>query len=127
MITSPTGRFTRRIGSDLDKRVYVELDDDGCARIHYTVWWIPSRRELLLRHFEDATPRDRRLAEERFNKPQFWRTIPADAIFEHEGHNSAGDPYRWLQAGLGHYIDDPCVQLELEMMIDAQRDRSVAS
>lgn len=102
-----------------DSRAHVKYLDDAATgellRVHYVVCRVPSRREFVIRHYHDATPEDRA----RIVRPEnvarvfeYWESIGA----AHKRRASKG--YYWWGAAGGHLVDDPMVQLELEMMID---------
>lgn len=86
-------------------------------KVHYRVYRIPSKKKLILRHFAGATPEDR--AEAQAILPRLQRAFE---IWENQQkgrrrkHPTAG--YIYFAIPAGHLIDDPLVQLELEMMID---------
>lgn len=106
--------YTVEIGADKPHQIRYEFDHPNPLRIHYRVYRIPSRKVFLVCNFVGSTGRDR--AEVDLHLPQ----IPA--MFA-----SIADRARRIRARDGHWfwtwpfgtpVEDPLVQLELEMMID---------
>lgn len=86
-------------------------------KVHYRVYRIPSKKKLILRHFAGSTAEDR--AEAEAVLPRLQRAFE---IWENQAkarrrkHSTAG--YIYFAIPAGHLVDDPLVQLELEMMLD---------
>lgn len=86
-------------------------------KVHYRVFRIPSKKKLILRHFAGSTSEDR--AEAQSILPKLQRAFE---IWENEAkarrrkHSTGGYIYFTIPAG--HLVEDPLVQLELEMMLD---------
>ena len=95
---------------------YMDSVDDGAMlRVHYFVVRVPSRREFVIRHFHDATEEDRANV-----------ICPSKVARDFELWEAQGHAYKYRHS-MGHYywavavgrrVDDPLIQLELEMMID---------
>ncbi|WP_454113344.1 hypothetical protein [Microbacterium maritypicum] len=117
--SAPYADYTVRIGDEYPLDVYYDEDVEGdrLLRVHARVSRTPSRKEFVLRPLRGATDADRARLER-------W----ADTIRRlFRSCDVAGVPYRkWNRAGqcwifviyLGTPVEDPLVQLELEMMID---------
>ncbi len=118
------GHYSLVVNTD-HGRVLVEQDEDTgrWVRYHCRIFRVPSRREFALRHCVDATEHDRRQAEKALmSMPSGgWARFGDRWLRRRSSH---GNYYVW-SVFVGRYIDDPLVQLELEMMIDQSRSAVV--
>jgi len=91
---------------------------DALLRVHYRVTRLPSKKEITLRHLRDATPADRERAEAEWGKLRQsfagWEHIGA----VRRGKYAQNPRCAIFVAMCGTPVEDPLVQLELEMMID---------
>ncbi len=118
----PFRQYARRVDPvPDDETVQIFVKGGRAKRIHFIVFRVPSAQEFVLRHLANATDEDRRFAERWFAQDDFWSTIPRDCIRKFGSGDAGKHSYFWWQAKVGRYIDDPLIQLELEMMIDASR------
>ncbi|MEV7768307.1 hypothetical protein [Microbacterium sp. NPDC086615] len=109
---------------DTRNKVYLSESVGGSdlIRVHYRIARLSGETGYTLAHFSNATDADRKRAVE--NAAHYG---DLDHLFERLDAEGAlfrrrfpGDRRRWLTYGMfGNSIDDPLVQLELEMMIDA--------
>lgn len=84
------------------------------TRFTFILFRIPSQKRFLVRFFHDATDEDRKLIESKLHLQGL--------LFFHSRHLARRDrrsdgTYAFSIYG-GALVDDPLVQLELEMMID---------
>ncbi len=91
-------------------------------KVVYTVWRVPSQRRFVVALREGTTPEDlayilsiRSSIAERFH---LWE----DSVPEAVRKLRRPDGTYCYMASSGPLCDDPCVQLELEMMIDLSTD-----
>lgn len=114
--------YTARVGRDSTLPVrYEEAVGGGLVRVHYTLNRIPSRREFVIWNRRDATPEDRGRAQALLPGLPSWF-----ALVERESPESiaklkvsdSGDRVFAFQLAGGRAVDDPLIQLELEMMIE---------
>lgn len=112
--------YTIRVGEDdLNQRVsYREAAAGGLLRVHYRVSRVPSRQEFVLRHCVDATAADRAQAVDRLDRlpSAFANWEKADVVWRRKARIGG---YWFFYAFAGTPVDDPLVQLELEMLIDS--------
>lgn len=109
--------YTVRIGEDLQRHVTYEESAAGrLMRVHHRISRVPSRQEFVLRHFADATVEDRFDAESRIARipVTFFNWEQAGVVYR----KKAAAGYWFFYARAGRPVNDPLVQLELEMMID---------
>lgn len=95
----------------------IEPDSNGAlVKYHYRISRIPSQKLFILRHCKDSTPEDREKAERSLAAmPEgHWADFPSDRWFK---RRSTRGFFFWT-AYIGRYLDDPLIDLELEMMID---------
>ncbi len=109
--------YTVRVEADLPRDCYydaAEIDSAITIKISYKVYRIPSRKEFVVRFFRNATDDDRsRLQPDK--TPRCWRAWERQASIARRRHREG----HWFwSVAVGHRVDDPLVQLELEMMID---------
>lgn len=122
IVTDPKSRrrgWTVKVGADAPVEVYYdESQTTGeLLRVHARISRSPSRREYILRHLRGATDADRADAMKLFPR-----------LYEHfDRWEAAGLTQRWMDrrdrtwyftARIGMFVEDPLIQLELEMMID---------
>lgn|GEM_PF-3035495 len=96
----------------------VRYEDRGpdVLRVHFQIYRIPSLREFKLMHFVDATESDRARAEAMIPKiPGLFELWERDGIATKQRHSKG---YYYWSLAVGSFVDDPFLQLELEMMID---------
>ncbi|WP_394279835.1 hypothetical protein [Microbacterium sp.] len=122
--------YTATIGSDYTSDCYYEEyvnDPSLTIRVFYTVTRIPSRKEFVIRFLRNATPDDRTLITKRllprvahfFSK---WEGTMPGGIARARVPGATAWQYRIT---MGKAVNDPLVQLELEMMIDLTREASM--
>lgn len=110
------------VGADLDQPIYFEgaVDDDGLLRVHYRIERVTGRAGYVVRHFAAASEEDRTEALEivdRLNLDCGFRYWSAHDVVRRE--RWCEDRRRWVEfVDMGTRVEDPLVQLELEMMID---------
>lgn len=109
------------VGEDFPRDCHYRDDalDRGLLRVHYRVTRLPSQKLITLRHLRDASPTERAAAE---------RKLPhlSDTFALWEARTNAVRRGRYAQntrcaifvVMCGTPVEDPLVQLELEMMID---------
>lgn len=107
---------------------YEEGVDGSLLRVHYRVSRVSARPgEYCLRHFTEASQADREKAE------AVVRSMDLDRAFRYWAARDVVRRRRWSQdrrrwfefVYMGTRVDDPLVQLELEMMIDTTSGVSV--
>ncbi|MGN7968165.1 hypothetical protein [Microbacterium sp. 22296] len=129
-------RHVIRVDDEITHRpiFYCEnIDGSSLLRVHYRLGWVTGRPgEFELRHFAGATETERARALDRTssysNVDDLFRDWRAAGVTHRVRWRK--DRRRWVEyVYLGSVVDDPMVQLELEMMIDRQggSDRSVRS
>lgn len=102
---------------DSTSRIWYEDRGPDVLKVHYRVFRIPSRRAFVIRHFAAATATDRGEAEAMAPRiPRLFEAWEGAGRATKRRHPTKGH-YYWSVAA-GTFIDDPLVQLELEMMID---------
>ncbi len=113
--------WTVREGDDLSSKVHYTMNRPGTdlLRVHYRLARVPSRRLFTLRHLRGATHEDRAQARECFHRiPAMFAGLEAKGAarrcLNREGR------YWVYSVYLGRPLEDPLVQLELEMMIDLE-------
>lgn len=113
------------IGPDLEpgRCWYVDSVDGSFIRVHYQISRVSARPgQYVLRHFTEASQADRERAE------AVVRSMDLDFGFRYWKSRNVVRRRRWSQdrrswfeyVYMGTRVDDPLVQLELEMMIDLQ-------
>jgi hypothetical protein len=96
--------------------VIEEMDDGTYAKFFYRILRIPSRKEFVLRLCPDTTPQEAEYALKTLNSMPDGGWAIFDPEFWFKRRWAAGH-YSWHIFG-GLRIDDPLIQLELELMID---------
>lgn len=94
-------------------------EDQGShlLKVHYRVFRIPSKKKLVLRHFAASTAEDRAEAESMLPKlPRAFEIWEGIGKARRKVHTTKR--YVYFTVPAGHFVDDPLIQLELEMMID---------
>lgn len=119
----PGAGFT--VGQDVDIDIFYceSVDDRVLLRVHYRIEHVLSRPgEYVVRHYAAASDDERRAAVERVAGMdldrgfRYWRAHGVAHRFRWPK-----DRRRWVEiVDMGTRVDDPLVQLELEMMIDLQ-------
>lgn len=128
MILDPHCKFygwTIREGADLSIAPYMDQDvlGRGFLRVHYRVTRTPSKREFVLRHLTGSTIDERARARRVMANVANWfaRAEARGAACQHL--NRAGR--FWIYSVYaGTPLNDPLIQLELEMMIDLHSEVS---
>lgn len=112
--------YTTDVGDDAGTTVVEEVAPGIWARFHCRIYRIPSQRIFRLKHCVDATAEDRDHALRLLARMPdgAWLNVPQAMWFRHKSQR--GNFHYW-QSFLGRFLDDPLVQLELEMMIDIER------
>lgn len=117
------GRFT--VSADLDEPIYFEgaVDDGGLLRVHYRIERVTGRPSAyVVRHFAEASEDDRARALDdvgSLDLDRGFRYWSAHDVVRRE--RWAEDRRRWVECvDMGTRVEDPLVQLELEMIIDLQ-------
>jgi len=115
---SKYGDYTVEIGADLSTVCRIEATAHELTRIHYCVYRVPSEKKFVIRHHKDATAEDRQRAERgAINWTRGWWEYYCEARARRRRNPTTGVYYwRWP---MGTLLDDPLIQLELEMMIDS--------
>lgn len=120
-----TERHTIEVGEDLDRPVYYDENQRSThlLRIHFRLARVTSRPGVfVIRHFRDASDADRRSAIMRVSRmgtPEAtfarWKALGVDVVRV----RWAADRRSWMEfVPMGDPVEDPLIQLELEMMID---------
>lgn len=103
----------------------VEVHDETgkLVKYHYRIFRVPSQKLFILKHCVDSTEADRAEAE------RVLAQMPRGAwpIWEPwaDKCRSADGTYYFWRVFMGTFLDDPLMQLELEMMIDWHRELAV--
>ncbi|MFJ4255176.1 hypothetical protein [Microbacterium sp. NPDC090003] len=120
--TAPYADYTVRIGEEFPLDVYYDENLRGeLLRIHHRVSRTPSRREFVVRPLRGATSDDRADIEEEIrNLRRVFRKCDRDGVPSRKW-NRAGR-FWFFVIYLGSIVNDPLVQLELEMMIDLEHE-----
>ncbi|MFN3948665.1 hypothetical protein [Microbacterium sp.] len=122
-----TESHTIEVGEDLEQAVFYAENQRGTMllRIHFRLARVSSRPGVfVVRHFRDATKADRLSAIERVSAMGSpaqtfarWKARGVDVAKV----RCATDRRSWMEyVPMGDPVDDPMLQLELEMMIDLQ-------
>lgn len=108
--------YTTRIGADGTFTSFVEEYPEGWAKFYYRIYRVPSRKEFVLRMAADANTRERTHAEKVLAQMPSgaWAKFDPNSWLKHRAQEGY---WYWKLIG-GDNLDDPFVQLELEMMID---------
>jgi len=93
---------------------YGEAVNGRLARFTYRLFRIPSQKRLVVRHFHDATPEDRQHTE---GGMQLQGALFYQSRHAANRHRRPDGTFAYHIIG-GRFVDDPLVQVELEMMID---------
>ncbi|KAA9134843.1 hypothetical protein [Microbacterium caowuchunii] len=111
------------VGEDHGSVLIEEHPTLGWVRYHYRVFRVPSQQRFTLRHCADATPADRERAERVLASLPAggWATLAAWGELQARAGDGAPCTYLWL----GSRLDDPLMQLELEMMLDLASELTV--
>lgn len=120
-----TERHIIEVGEDLEQTVYYDENQRGTMllRMHFRLARVTSRPGVfVVSHFRDATAADRRSATERVSgmgSPEQtfarWKARGVDV----DRVRYSADRRSWMEyVPMGDPVDDPMLQLELEMMID---------
>lgn len=111
--------WTVRVGEDMPRQIFYTENRAGIEllRVHYRVSRAPAKRQFVMRHLTGATERDRTEAMAHFRQlPWVFerneRRGAADRVLNRAGRFWVYYMYR------GTPVEDPLIQLELEMMID---------
>ena len=114
----PRDGWSVRVGSDLREEVYYDSNASRTAllRVHFRIARIPSRRRYQLQHLHGSTDADR--AEALSYLPDLPATFDRLATAGHSQSFLPSDGVFWEGIWLGTPVEDPLIQLELEMMID---------
>ncbi|WP_100811940.1 MULTISPECIES: hypothetical protein [unclassified Microbacterium] len=112
--------YTTRIARDATTAAHYVTVDGAAARLHYFIYRVPSRKEFVLRHMAGSTPAERESAERvlALMPDGRWARYRPKCWFK---YRTPAGHYCW-RVSLGRFLDDPVVQLELEMMIDRYAD-----
>lgn len=111
------------VGPDVDIEIFYcdSVDDRALLRVHYRIEHLPSRPgQYVLRHYVAASEDDRRRAVD------VVAGMDLDDAFRYWTAHGVAHRFRWPHdrrrwveiVDMGTRVDDPLVQLELEMMID---------
>ena len=112
--------YTTEIVADSDYPCFIEVQAGMVVRFSGMYSRIPSRKVFRLRMKYDATEKERAIAKRvlELMPAGEWARIPD--LWEKRRYGSDG---RWcFSQTRGSFVDDPLVQLELEMMIDDAAD-----
>ncbi|WP_223626754.1 hypothetical protein [Microbacterium sp. EST19A] len=115
----PASRYANydfEIGNDIPKPGWYEDRNGSVLKIHYRVYRVPSLRKFVLRNYAPSTATERAEAERMLkHMPRLFELWEADGRARKRRHTKGH--YYWT-APCGSFLDDPLVQLELEMMLD---------
>lgn len=113
------------VGDDLSRNVYYDENVQGeVLRVHYRIYRSPSKRTYRLRHLHDATDAERAQAMKDFhNLHELFDSL--EAMGHAFRHLNRRDRTWFFVIGMGTPVEDPLIQLELEMMIDLTQKASV--
>lgn len=111
--------YTIRFGESRRRCEITESLSGSLMKVTHTLNRIPSTREFLVWHRIDATPEERTRTEQA-NFARRFATIEShpDRLVARLKINDRGTKPIAFQFFSGDPIDDPLIQLELEMMID---------
>lgn len=109
--------YTCRIGEDLPGKMFFEEVNGQLVRFYCQFYRVPSRKEFVLRFYAGADVEDRRRGERMLRRMPEWTEFPTETWFKRR--HSAG--YYFWKLVIGRPVENPLVQLELEMMIDLDR------
>ncbi|MBP2378847.1 hypothetical protein JOF42_002342 [Microbacterium phyllosphaerae] len=109
--------YSFEVGNDIARDGWYEHREGGSVlKIHYRAFRVPSTRKFVIRHYAWATDSERAEAERMLLLlPRIYPTWEADGRARRRRH--AEGHYYWT-APCGSFLDDPLIQLELEMMAD---------
>lgn len=122
IVTDPKSRrygWTVKVGPDAPVDVYYdEAQRTGeLLRVHFRLSRSPSRREYILRHLAGSTDADRAEAMKVF--PRLYEVFDrCEAVGLAQRWKDRKDGTWYFTMRMGTPVDDPLIQLELEMMID---------
>lgn len=115
--------YTTVVAEDTDYgSVIDQLDDGTWAKFYYRIFRVPSSKEFTLRMCRDATPREREHAARVLESMPSggWSKFRPEVWFK---RRSPKGYFHWHVFG-GEPLEDPLVQLELELMIDLEEAMS---
>ncbi|MFJ4175811.1 hypothetical protein [Microbacterium sp. NPDC089696] len=117
----PRGKYSNygfEVGGDIDKEGWYEPRDGGrVLKIHYRAFRVPSEKKFIVRNYAPSTETERAEAERMLHLlPRIYGHWEQDGRAKRCRHSTTGT-YFW-SAPCGSFLDDPLMQLELEMMID---------
>lgn len=102
---------------DVSHDIWYEERGVQVLRVHYRLYRIPRSRKFLIKHFASATAEDRSNAEAGLQRvPRFFEIH--ESLGRASKRRHADEGYYYWTFCAGTLLDDPAVQLELEMMID---------
>ncbi|MFS6529718.1 hypothetical protein V8Z69_07570 [Microbacterium aurugineum] len=117
----PRGKYSNYTVEVSDERSHLDVwyEDRGpkVLRVHYRVFRIPSKKKFVIKHLANATAADCAEVERLIPSiPRMFANWEDGGPVKKARNRDAGYYFWWVSAG--SYVDDPIVQLELEMMID---------
>lgn len=121
---SPYYGWKVREGADMGREVfYTENREETCLiRVHYRYAKVPAHKVFTIRHLKGATDEDREIAMKSFEElPEVFRDLERGGK-PHRAMNKQGR-YWVFSFAMGRRVEDPLIQLELEMMIDLSEGR----
>lgn len=112
-------------GEDYPRDCYYTENKIGTdlLRVHYRVTRLPSEKRFTLRHLQDASPAERARTEQQIPRLaqlfESWESIDAAIRRPYRGNRRCA----LFVVMAGTPVEDPLIQLELEMMIDQGQDQ----
>lgn len=116
----PRGKYANyehKVGNDIDRDGWYEHRDGGSVlKVHYRAYRLPSENAFYIRHYRWSSDTERAEAERVLRiLPRIWPLWESDGRARKRRHP---DGYYYWTAPCGTLLDDPLIQLELEMMLD---------
>lgn len=110
--------YSLEVGTDINRDGWYEHREGGSVlKIHYRAFRVPSMKKFVIRHYAWATHVERAEGERMlYLLPRVFPVWEADGRARRRRHSKGH--YYWT-APCGSFLDDPLVQFELEMLIDA--------
>lgn len=113
--------YTFKVGSDIPRDGWYEQRDAGrVLKIHYRAYRVPSKREFGIRHYAWSTETERAEGVRMLHLlPRIFWLWESDGRARKRRHP---DGHYYWTAPCGSFLDDPLIQLELEMMLGDSSD-----
>lgn len=109
--------YTFRVGNDIPRDGWYEQRSAGrVLKIHYRAYRVPSKHEFVIRHYAWSTDTERKEGERMLHiLPRIFWLWESDGRAKKRRHQ---DGHYFWTAPCGSFLDDPLIQLELEMLIE---------